>query len=121
MISHKLLRDEGILIVTPEEPLTASDFNEVAQEVDPFIAAKDGLTGLVIQAESFPGWEDFGALISHLKFIRDHHQKIRKVAAITDARFLSIMPRVVNHFVNAEVKHFKQSEGQAAFDWIREA
>jgi hypothetical protein len=46
VISHQLLRDEGILIVSPRAPLLASDFQEVACEVDPYIEEKGKLNGL---------------------------------------------------------------------------
>jgi hypothetical protein len=35
----------------------------------------------MIYTKSFPGWESFGALVSHLKFVADHHQKIERIAA----------------------------------------
>jgi hypothetical protein len=46
MIHFELLRDRGILVVTPQGPLEKADFELVGQEVDPFIAAKGKLTGL---------------------------------------------------------------------------
>jgi hypothetical protein len=30
--------------------------------------------------------------------VKDHHQKIRNVAAMTESSFLSIMPHIANHF-----------------------
>jgi hypothetical protein len=119
MLSHELLRDEGILIVSPDGPLTAADFIAVAGHVDPYIEANGALTGLMIQARSFPGWEDFGAFVSQLRFIGGHHREIRKVAVLTDDPVLSIMPRLVDHFVSAEVRHFQYDDEQVAFDWIR--
>jgi SpoIIAA-like len=119
MISHQLLRDEGILIVSPQAPLEASDFEEVAREVDPYIEEKGSLRGVLVEAESFPGWHNFGALISHLRFVRDHHAKIKRIAAVTDSKFLTIVPRIAQHFVNAEVKHFSSGDKEAALDWIR--
>ena len=52
MIHFDLLRDRGILIVTPQGPLEKADFELVAQEVDPFIAEKGKLAGLMIYAIS---------------------------------------------------------------------
>ncbi len=80
MIRHELREDDGILIVSPEASLTSEDFISLARDVDPYIERKGGLAGLLIESESFPGWRDFGALISHLRFVRDHHRKIRRVA-----------------------------------------
>ena len=120
MISHELDRNEGILIVSPKDRLQSSDFAAIASEADPYIEEKGGLNGLMIQAESFPGWKDFGALVSHLNFIRDHHRKIKRVAAVSDDKILSIMPHIVDHFVNAEVRHFQYSDKQAALDWLHQ-
>jgi hypothetical protein len=119
MISYELLRDEGILIISPEGRLESADFERLAQEVDPYITEKGKLAGLMIYAEAFPGWDDVGALISHLKFVKDHHKLIRKVAAVTDSTFLSIMPRVVDHFVSAEVRHFDYRDKEVALEWLR--
>jgi hypothetical protein len=118
MIHFELLRDRGILIVTPQGPLEKTDFDLVGQEVDPFIAAKGKLTGLMIYAKSFPGWKNFEALLSHLKFVGEHHRKVERVAAVTDSEFLTIMPSIVAHFVHAEVKHFGLDEKERAFAWL---
>ena len=54
---------------------------------------------MMVHAEFFPGWADFAALLSHLKFVRDHQSKIEKVAAASDIGYLRIIPSVVSHFV----------------------
>jgi len=41
----------------------------------------------MILSETFPRWSDFGALVSHLKFARAHHEKIERVAAVADSKF----------------------------------
>jgi hypothetical protein len=118
MIHHELLRDQGILIVSPQGPLEKVDFEMLAQVVDPFIASKGKLNGLMIYTESFPGWSDFAALVTHLKFVKNHHQHITKVAAVTDSGFLSILPRIAEHFVSAQVRHFDYSDKQYALTWL---
>lgn len=119
MLKHELLRNEGILIVMPEAPLESKDFEELGREVDPYIEEAGKLKGLMIYAESFPGWDSFAALLSHIKFVKNHHQKIAKVAAVTDSGFLSILPRVANHFVRAEIKHFALHDKEAALIWLK--
>ena len=118
MINHKLLRAEGILILTPEGPLERTDFEKVAQEIDPYIEANGKLHGVMIDAESFPGWKDFAGLIAHLRFVRDHHQKIQKIAVVSDSGFLSFAPKIASHFVQAEVKHFSRSQREDALHWL---
>lgn len=119
MIHHELLRDEGILIVTPEGPLESMDFDVVAREVDPYIEEHGKLNGLMIYAESFAGWNNFAALVSHFKFVKNHHHNIRKVAAVTDSGFLSILPRIANHFVHADVRHFDYRDKERALNWLK--
>lgn len=121
MLRYELHEDEGILVVSPSGPLQASDFEQLTRAVDPYIERNRKLRGLLIHAESFPGWNSFGALLSHFNFVRDHHRKIARVAAVTDSGFLSIAPQVANHFVEAEVKHFAFHDKQAALAWLRQA
>ncbi len=119
MLINEVMLDEKILVITPEGSLQKTDFERLAKEVDPFIEAMGTLNGLMIYSESFPGWENFAALISHMKFIKEHHRNIKKVAAVTDNGFLSILPRVTNHFVKAEIKHFSYKDKDVAFDWLK--
>ena len=119
MIHHELLAEERILVVTPEAALEKADFDKLREIVDPFIAEHGPLAGLMICVESFPGWENFAGLMSHLRFVKDHHRLIKKVAAVTDSGFLSILPRVADHFVQAEVRHFDYADRQAALDWLK--
>ncbi len=119
MIAYELLRKDGILTVSPGGRLTSSDFEQLAKKIDPYIEAQGGLQGLMISAKSFPGWKNFGALISHLKFVKDHHKDIKRVAAVTHSAFLSIMPQVVAHFVQAEVKHFDFDDQESALKWLK--
>jgi hypothetical protein len=118
MIKSELLKDKGVLIVSPVGPLAASDFEQLAQEVDPYIEQNSKLHGLMVHAEFFPGWGDFAAFLSHLKFVKDHQSKIEKVAAVSDSGFLKIMPRVASHFVKAEIKHFNYDDKDRALEWL---
>jgi len=119
VLKHELNEADGILVVTPTGPLEASDFERLAHAVDPHIEKNRKLRGLMIYTESFPGWSDFAALISHFRFVRDHHEKVTRVAAVTDSGFLSIAPSVASHFVEAEVKHFEFRDKTAALAWLR--
>jgi tRNA U38,U39,U40 pseudouridine synthase TruA len=118
VIQFELLADEGILMVTPTGPLEKTDFDKLAQAVDPFIESQGRLKGLMIYAAAFPGWKDFGGLVSHLRFVKNHHRLIQKVAAVTDSGFLSILPLVAQHFVQAEVRHFDHRDKAKALAWL---
>jgi len=119
MLNYELNRAEGILILNPIGPLESTDFEKLVQEVDPYILEKGNLNGLMIYTKSFPGWDNFAAFLSHMQFVKDHHQKIRKIAAVTGSSFLSIMPQVANHFIQAEVRHFDYDDKDAALNWLK--
>ena len=121
MIEHKLLENEKILIVTPKGALEKSDFEKLSAIVDPYLEKEGQLNGLMIQTESFPGWDSFAALISHFQFVKHHQKKISRVAAVTDSSFLSVMPVIADHFVDAELKHFNYDEKERAMEWLKEA
>ncbi len=120
MVRYDLVRDEGILVIRPEGRLEAADFQKIAQEIDPYIEANGKLHGIMIEAESFPGWKDFAALVAHLKFVKGHHRNIEKVAAVSDSGFLAIAPKIASHFVQADVRHFPHSQRDEALAWLRE-
>ena len=120
MVEYELLQTEGILILHPQGRLEAGDFEKLAREIDPFIEANGKLNGLLLDAESFPGWKDFAALIAHLRFVRDHHRKIQKVAVVSDGSFLSVAPRFASHFVQADVRHFSHAQRETALAWLHE-
>ena len=76
MLNVSLDRLEGIAVLEPQGELTQEDFVAASDKIDPYIEKHGELNGLLISTESFPGWNSFGALISHLRFIKDHHQDI---------------------------------------------
>ncbi|MDH3514889.1 MAG: STAS/SEC14 domain-containing protein, partial [Gammaproteobacteria bacterium] len=76
------------------------------------------LNGLMIHAKSFPGWHDFAAMVTHFNFVKNHHQRIAKVAAVTDSGFLAILPSIAKHFVHADVCHFDYGDKEKALKWL---
>ena len=120
MLNHDLQRDKGILVLKPDGPLEASDFTTLASHVDAYLEQNGTLHGVLIHAERFPGWKNFGALIAHLKFVKDHHQKIGKVAVVASGGFAAVMPHIASHFVHAQVKHFDYADENDAWKWLME-
>jgi tRNA U38,U39,U40 pseudouridine synthase TruA len=118
MLKHELMRDRGILVLKPEGALRAEDFAALAGTVDPYIEKHGDLKGLMIEAPAFPGWEDFSGFLSHVRFVRDHHRRIRRIAVVSDSKLLSVGPKIASHFVAAEVRAFVSAERAAAMAWI---
>jgi SpoIIAA-like len=118
MIESSLDTAQSILYVHPKSALAEADFVKLAEKVDPYIEASGGLRGLIIEAPAFPGWESFGALVAHVRFVRDHHRRIGKIALVTDSAIGNVAEHLASHFVAAQIKHFSAAEIGAAQQWI---
>jgi len=118
MIEYDLDTEHSILHVRPTAPLKQEDFVKLTQAADPHIEATGGLNGVMVEAPAFPGWESFGALVSHLRFVRDHHKHVKKVAVVTDSRLGDVAEHLASHFVSAEIKQFPAGQTEAAEQWI---
>jgi hypothetical protein len=121
MLLHQLIEDESILVISPQGALASEDFKALAAEIDPVIERSGKLRGIMIEAQAFPGWENFSAMMDHLRFVRDHHRLIRRLALVSDSPVLAFLPRFTSHFVSAEVRHFAHDERAAALGWLCEA
>lgn len=62
MIEHTLDTSHSNLYVRPKFSLEKSDFVDIARTIDPYITDTGGLTGLIIDVYTFPGWESLGAM-----------------------------------------------------------
>lgn len=121
MIDFTLDPQTAVLTIRPQSALEKSDFTALAEAVDPQIDEHGDLAGLIIEAAHFPGWDGFGALVTHLRFVRDHHQHVKKIAVVTDSHLGDAAERIASHFVAADIKHFPAGDIDAAKAWITTA
>lgn len=119
MLAHHLLRPDGILVLEPDGPFESADFEGVARAIDPFIAEHGKLSGVMIHAKAFPGWANLEGFLTHMRFIEHHHRKITRLAMVSDSRLLTELPKIANHLVHAEVKHFPESAYDDALRWLK--
>jgi hypothetical protein len=81
-------------VIEPQGPLTEEDFAAIADRVDPLIANKGTLGGLIVRTREFPGWESLGDIIAHFRFVKNHHR--------------------------LKVKHFAFNDFDEAVEWVAE-
>jgi hypothetical protein len=118
MIEYDLDTEHSILEVRPKSALDKEDFVELAKAVDPQIEANGDLAGLIISASSFPGWESFGSMVTHFRFVREHQKHIKKLAVVTDSHLADVAEHLGSHFVSAEIRHFPAGQIEQAREWI---
>lgn len=118
VFEYDLDKEHSILILEPKAPLHTDDFVKLAEVVDPYIEATGDLAGLIIEAPAFPGWDSFGAMVTHLRFVRDHQKHVKKIAVVTASHLGDFAEHLASHFVSAEIRHFPAGQVEAARHWI---
>lgn len=117
-LDHRVLPDRGVVVIEPKGTLRAEDFDALESDVDAWIDGAGGtLHGMVVKAREFPGWKNLGSAIRHIRFIKDHHKKIRRFAWAADSKLAALAPPLAKHFVDAEVKRFGADEVDEAISW----
>jgi hypothetical protein len=120
-IQHRLIPESGVVVVEVTQPLRSPDFDALGMTVDSWLETHDRLQGLVLHAAAFPGWENIGGLVRHIRFIRDHHRSIRRVAVVVDGPLGTLAPQLAEHFVRAEVRGFHHDQLDEAVSWAADS
>jgi hypothetical protein len=118
MLDYSITPPDGILELTPHAPLTKDDFERLGAAVDSYFAGQTKLRRVLIHAQGFPGWEDFGAMAAHMRFIEQHRNSIERVAIATDSHFAGIAAALGKYFSSAELRHFPFAEDARALAWL---
>lgn len=118
MLNIEIDVPNAIATLSPDSSLSEADFKRVTAVIDPFIEQHGKLNGLIISVESFPGWDSFGGLLSHLTFVKNHHKEIKNIALVTDSSLSSFAEDIASHFISAKVKAFKYHDFDLAKTWI---
>lgn len=114
MIDFELDTASKILRLRPESSLEKDDFVELAKAVDSELETHGDLAGIILEAPHFPGWNSFGAAVTHLRFVRDHHPHVKKIAVVTDSHLGDLAEHLVSHFVSAQIRQFPAGATQQA-------
>ncbi|PRY20473.1 SpoIIAA-like protein [Aliiruegeria haliotis] len=107
----------NVATVTPDKRLTEADIKELKQRIDDYINEQDKVPNLVVQANEAPIWEDVAAMSSHIAFVKQHHQLVKKVAIVSDSAFISMARPLVDVFTAAKVRHFGTDALDDAANW----
>jgi hypothetical protein len=121
MLHVTLDKEKLLAVLEPDGALSKEDFDNAVKLIDPFIEEKGKLNGIVIYTKSFPGWEDFAALSRHMTFIKNHHQKIRRLAFATDTAVIDYTKAIAAPFIDAQIKVFPYAQFDEAKAWVAEA
>lgn len=119
VLEYTILKPEGILVLKPNDSLSKEDFTGLSASVDTYLADHASIRGVLIHAVAFPGWENFAGFAAHIRFVRNHHQKIERVALVTDSPVARMGEALAKHFTAAEIKHFRFADYEKALIWLK--
>lgn len=108
----------NIAILEPDAELSEADFTSAARVIDHYLGESGRLNGIIIHVKIFPGWDSFAALVTHLKFIKEHHKRVSHLAFVTNSSIGLFAERIGSHFINAKVKKFDFNEFDKSVEWI---
>ncbi len=118
MLDVTIDKTSHVAVLEPDGPLSESDFKAASAKIDALIEESGNLKGIVVHAKSFPGWDSVAALTAHLRFIKDHHKKLSRVALATESVAAHIAEVFAGHFVMAEIRIFPYKDIAKATQWV---
>ena len=120
-INIKLDADVGILVLEPvaDKALSEDDFEAVGKTIGKYLEDHERLRGILIYSRQFPGWQSVGALFAHLKFVNTVHDKISKIALVTDSPMGTFADHVLDPLMLAKVRKFDYDQRDEAMNWLQ--
>jgi hypothetical protein len=108
---------DNVLRVTAPEKLKADDFHQIAPQVDSIIS-RYGKIRLLIDASGFNGWENITAFENHAGFVKNHQQKVDRIAVIVAHDWQHWLIGAVRVFLHPEVRAYDKGHESEALQWI---
>jgi len=106
------------VLLEPEGPLSPQDFESLAHQVDPLIKASGDLNGVLVHTRQFPGWDSLAAFMAHIRFIKQHHRQVKKVALSTNSPWGKRAAKLASHWLAPQIKIFPYEELALAQRWL---
>ncbi len=119
MLEIEIRARDNIFIATAGGRINTDQIKELTTKVNAYINETDQVPNLVLHTKSAPFWADFDALKEHLHFIKNHHNLVKKIAIVSDSKFLWLAKSIVDHFVGAKVRRFNEDAIDDAVAWAQ--
>ena len=116
MIKTELISPRALKITVPEK-LKAGDFRQITSQIDSLIK-QQGKIRLLIDASNFSGWENMTAFEKHIGFVKDHQQKVERIAVIVGQDWQHWIVATIRMFVHPEVMAYDLRDQDKALKWI---
>ena len=109
-----------ILVLNPDGPVTEAETKALRKTAEDYLADHKHIRGILIDAQRFPGFEGISGLVGHIKFVAEVHNKVEKVALVTDTDVPPVAEFMAKHFLHQNIRHFPYADRDAALAWLGE-
>jgi hypothetical protein len=116
LFDEAFLQSDGIIMLKTNSEVTAEDVEDVRASVDRYLEGHDRIHGVLVE-----DWEGLAEVVGQLRFVRDYHERIERVALLTDTYLPPGADALATHFIGATVQHFPYSRSGDALKWLRSA
>jgi SpoIIAA-like len=116
VIKTDIISGNVLRILVPDK-IKADDFRQIAPQIDSIIN-QYGKIRLLIDASGFNGWENIAAFENHAGFVKNHQQKVDRIAVIVAHDWQHWLVGAVRMFVHPEVRAYDKGHENEALKWI---
>jgi hypothetical protein len=116
MIKTENISANALRIIAPDK-LKVDDFRQIAPQVDSLIS-QYGSIRLLIDASGFNGWENMEAFENHAEFVKNHQQKVERIAVIVGHEWHHWLIGLIRTFVHPEVRSYEKGCESEALQWL---
>ena len=111
---------DGIVEICITGKLHKEDLLEKLEPaLDELLETQDTITGLMIDAIEFEGWDGLSTIMSHMGVVRRHHKFIKRVAVCGNKGWQKMLPKFSNVFLKPELKFFGGEDAKTeARNWL---
>jgi hypothetical protein len=116
MIKTEIISPNALRILVPKK-LEADDFRQIAPQVDSIIS-QYGKIRLLIDASQFNGWENIAAFENHAGFVKNHQNRVERIAVIVAHDWQHWLIGTVRIFLHPEIMAYDKGHEGEALHWI---
>jgi hypothetical protein len=116
VIKTEIISGNVLRIIAPEK-LNSEDFRQIGPQINSLIS-QHGKVRLLIDASQFNGWENIAAFEKHAGFIKDHQQKVERIAVIAGHDWQQWVIGALRIFLHPEVRAYDKNHESEALQWI---
>ena len=96
--------------------ITRDDYRKLLEPMEEMFAS-DEKVSVLVQLEDYDGME-CGAMWDDLKFGFKHAKNMRRMAVVTDRKWMETLTKVMNPLFSAKIRPFPTEEESEAWEWV---